>query len=268
MLPEIIVDLQLGVKLASLADEASPQGLDLILEQVAAVPCTSRARPMLRGRCEATMQALYFRPRCKSWSCLPCSAQNARLWAFRAAYGFATMPVKVIQPINRNQKSNFDFVTLTSHEKLSKIGSVRVFAHSWPLLRKRVSRQTDSEYLMVPEQHRSGKLHIHMLTTAKLPKKWWKDNARACGMGYQVAVEPITDAGKAAGYTLKYVTKSLDFQAWPKGFHRVRTSQGWPRPPKGDQLDGWTFELLPKRIQLDADIELLRSQGYAVTVAS
>lgn len=177
------------------------------------------------------------------------------------------MPVEATKPFDTNQSSKFQFVTLTSHEKLSAAASIKVFASAWPMLRKRVSRRIEWEYLMAPEQHRSGKLHIHMLTTAKLPKKWWKDNARACGLGYQVAVEPIHDAGKAAGYVLKYVTKSLEVQAWPKGFHRVRTSQGWPKPPKPAPLDGWTFELLPKRVELAADIALLRSQGYTVRVA-
>lgn len=182
--------------------------------------------------------------------------QNARLWAFRAAYG-----LEVLQ-------TGLDFVTLTSHEKLTPARSIEVFGHAWNSLNRRIARQGKAEYLLVPEQHKSGKLHIHMLTTAKLRKKWWKDNARSCGLGYQVEVEEISDPGKAAGYTLKYVTKGLESQAWPRSFRRVRTSRGWPQPPESALLDGWVFKVLPKSTQLDDEVELLRAAGFRVALAA
>ena len=155
-------------------------------------------------------------------------------------------------------------LTLTSHEKLSPARSVEVLGHAWNSLNRRLSRQGKPEYLLAPEQHRSGKLHVHLLTTAHLPKKWWKDTARSVGLGYQAEVEPISDPGKAADYVLKYVTKSLETQMWPKGFWRVRTSRGWPTPPIQGFFEGWEFEHLPQRFEPNLAIEQMRSPGFFV----
>lgn len=274
MLPEILPDFVYSVN-------PSPEGLDLILEQVGATPCSAKHRPMIEIRDDDHRRAAFFRPRCKSWSCKPCAEQNAKFWAFRAAYGVEKLLESKSLYLHGNIGCSavtesdipkysgllgLEFVTLTSHEKLSPDRSIEVFGKAWDKLRRRISRQGDFDYLLVPEQHKSGRLHIHMLTTAKLPKRWWKDNARSCGLGHQVAAEPIRDPGKAAGYCLKYVTKSLECQAWPRGFRRVRTSAHWPAPPESPPFQGLFNRLLPPRVQLSDQVALLQSQGYSVAL--
>lgn len=160
-----------------------------------------------------------------------------------------------------------NFLTLTSHERLNASGSLKVWPKAWAKLRERVRYETGGfQFLLVPEQHKNHRLHVHAIETAGLGRRWWKDNARECGLGFMADETEVQTAGGAASYTTKYLTKALLYQHWPKGFRRVRTSQGWPKLEKTEQPDDWYFEPLKRAERLDRAIDDLERAGYDVIV--
>jgi hypothetical protein len=82
-------------------------------------------------------------------------------------------------------------------------------------------------------------LHVHLIASANLGTRWWKDNARECGLGYMTEEEEFkagkAEPGRAAAYAAKYLDKQLGVKAWPRYFHHIRTSQHFPElPASGD----------------------------------
>src|SRR5690554_74898 len=88
----------------------SPKGLDTLIEQFDADDCPNVRVPWMRGINRQAGRVLFFRPRCKQWSCPVCGRANAWLWAFRAHDG-AKKLYDSGKPIR--------FVTITPHERLS-----------------------------------------------------------------------------------------------------------------------------------------------------
>jgi len=125
-----------------------------------------------------------------------------------------------------------DFVTITSHEKLPNFEATeRVWRLAWSKLYAALKRRkTGLEYMIVPERHKDGRMHVHALWNAGVSQKWLKDNARARGLGYQCKIIHIAHERYAAKYVAKYVGKSLgDFHA--AHFRRVRVSANWADIP-------------------------------------
>lgn len=229
-----------------------------IIEQVNALECSTPNRPYLRGINHEEKRAVFFQPRCKLWSCPACAEINKRLWAVRAYHA--------AEHLNAAGYA-ISFLTLTSHEKLSPSESLAIWPKAWSKLRQRAYRRASSfQYLLVPEQHKDGRLHVHAIETAGLGSRWWKDNGRSCGLGYMAEEEIARTSGGAAGYVVKYLSKSLAYTEWPKGFRRVRVSRQWPKLPSLPKVDGWYFEPLPKQEQLDRAIDDLQSAGYCVAL--
>jgi hypothetical protein len=85
-------------------------------------------------------------------------------------------------------------------------------------------------------------------------------------MGYQADVQTIENAGLAVWYVTKYLTKTLQFSNFGKGFHRVRTSGGFPKLPEPGLPPGWTCVALPKDAILQEEIDRLLAAGYEVAV--
>ncbi len=160
-----------------------------------------------------------------------------------------------------------DFLTVTSHEKLGAAGSRAVLSSAWHKLARRVMHASDThEYFLVPEQHQDGRWHIHAIITAKLPKRWWKDNARACGFGYQSDVQEVQSLGGVHFYATKYLTKTLQNSNLPRGFRRVRVSQGWPDLPELPSPTGWIFVMLERDRALSWDVEAYQREGFSVAI--
>lgn len=236
----------------------SPAG-GLIIYRVTQQGCTTPNRPYLKGVNQTTKQVLFFQPDCKSWSCPHCAEIRKKRWQWRATNGVTLFLVD-----NRE----IDFVTVTSHEKLTPAGSVAVLGGAWNKLNRRVKRASENhDYLLVPEFHKSGKVHIHLLTTAVLKKKWWKDNARACGFGYQSDVQEVASLGGVSAYVAKYLTKMLQNSNLPKHFRRVRTSNGWPKLPELPPHPDWQFSLVKPDIPLAFIEKTYVAQGYRVVLA-
>jgi hypothetical protein len=234
------------------------RGLDSLLEQVAENECKNPKVPILRGINHERKIAVFFRPRCGLWSCPQCAKINQEIWTWRASLGGRELA---------KEYGHVDFLTLTSHEKLDAAASVDVWPDAWDKLRKRAGYHGgELQYFAVPERHKSGRLHVHAIiaTRAQLPKKFWKNAARACGMGYQADSQEVENEGGVGGYVGKYLSKTLQYSNWARGFRRVRTSQGWPKLPSLPQEEGWNFETLPKDIALYDALIVASDLGYEV----
>lgn len=147
----------------------------------------------------------------------------AERWSLRASLGAREILAK---------GESLDFVTLTGHEKLPDFASTeRVWHHSWAMLYNAIKRQTpDFQYMIVPEKHKKGRMHVHALWNASVSQKWLKENARKRGLGYQCKVVHVDSSGHAQKYVVKYVGKDLGADV-PPHFRRVRVSQGWADIP-------------------------------------
>lgn len=230
-----------------------------IIEQLHALRCETPNRPLLRALSEDRKLVLYFRPRCKSWNCPACAETNKRLWTARIYEGTSYL---------LQMGASISFTTLTTHEKLSSAQSVKLFSQQWRKLHMRARRATGSairEYVLIPEKHKSGKLHAHMLDTFSLDTRWWKDNARACGMGFMAESEFAKTPGGAANYASKYLGKQLN-ERWIKNFRRVRKSQHFLN--SSGRLVGaeWDIEKLAHEVSLQEDSRSYTLAGYEVKI--
>lgn len=133
------------------------------------------------------------------------------------------------------------FMTLTAHEKArTRDQSLINLQKGWKRLVERIRRQSDEKvhYARIYELHRNGRVHMHFITNwrpkdyrhpasnAQSGSRWLKDNARQCGMGYQVRIERLDGhAGLVAAYVTKYITKSLE--RLPAGIRKIQTTQGF-----------------------------------------
>lgn len=156
---------------------------------------------------------------CDSWKCPECAERLASRWSMRAEAGAR----KLIEA-----GATVDFVTLTSHERLRTFEDCeRVWRSAWQKLHLRLNRAGDTrEYLLIPERHKDGRMHAHALWTFGVSRRWLKDNARACGLGYQADVKHVLEPHHATRYVTKYIGKSLGENV-PAHFRRVRVSAAW-----------------------------------------
>jgi len=151
-------------------------------------------------------------------------------WARRVRFGIALWSAEV------------------RHWTLTLPGAIRtptqgffVLKRGWENLRKSMQRSVGTwHYATFVELHpkRFGIAHCHIISLANAPYRL-KDLAHHSGFGYQAKDDPVS--GKEAAY---YVTKYTSKQGsqMPKGFHRVRLSQRWPKFPEPE----FDAELLPQ----------------------
>jgi len=210
--------------------------------------CTKTNRPYLIGWNETVEQFFIFRPDCKCWNCPACAARLQARWKQRAYLGIKSYI---------EAGYDFKFVTLTSHERLYSFSqTMRVWPHACSMLRKRVQYiYQDWYWVMIPEQHKNGRLHVHMISSASLGQRWWKDNARACGLGWRAEEAEFkgdaSDPARASAYAGKYMAKQMTVNAWPRYFHHIRTSQHFPELPEPENnpyADIDWVALTPKQI--------------------
>lgn len=195
--------------------------------------CEAYNRPYLKA-CDNTTQTVYFiRPDCKSWSCQPCAARRAAVWRHVASYGGDALLA---------QGLGLSFVTLTSHEVVRSVtAGVAVWRKSWPKLSARWRRRAPgAQYFYVGEQKKAMNFHVHMVTSADIQTRWYKDNARACGMGYEAKAVPVTSGIECGGYCTKYLVKAIAVEGWPKYWRRINTSRNWPKPEEPETPYDWT----------------------------
>lgn len=238
----------------------SPEGgLILIRTTEQDLDCLDTKRPLLKAANSGSKQVVFFRPFCKRWDCPVCGPKNAYKARLRALVGYQTF-------LDLGHKMSF--LTLTPHEKLTSAASIPVMASAWVKLNRRIKRASQHHnYFLIPELHQSGKLHFHALTDAALKKKWWKDNGRACGMGYQNDLQEVKEAGGVGGYLTKYLAKTLQNSNFPKGFRRIRASKDWPALPELEKPAGWEFVALRPNDSREEQASFFQRAGYTVVFA-
>lgn len=200
--------------------------------------CQSPLKINIIGVNQVAKQAIIFNPRCKKWDCPFCAGLNTEGWLHRGLRGAMEIAA---------EGRELRFVTLTSKPYATPNMSIYFFKLNWPKLVRRAAYHTKKvngqswAFLLIPEQHKTGRLHCHMIASTHLKSKWWKDNANSTGFGYMAKSDEIDHPAKVAGYVVKYLAKSVEFQYWPKGFRRVRTSRNWPKELPEIRPD-WDFE--------------------------
>ena len=125
----------------------------------------------------ARKRALIAQASCKQWACPECNSMMKNQWIMRANIGVHDL-------IAHDQV--VDFVTITSNEKLTTFAqTIYVWRGAWKNLYAALKYQNPLlQYMLVPERHKDGRMHVHALWTANVSKRWLKDNARKRGLGY------------------------------------------------------------------------------------
>lgn len=201
---------------------------------------------------------LVARADCGLWNCPECSHKNRNRWRWRIAVGSEHLLLNDT-PVR--------FVTITSHERIRTLeAGIVIWRQAWKKLHGRIKTAAGfkPEYVMLPERHHSGALHMHMLIGADLKTRFWKDSGRKCGLGFMADSKPVDNVGKAAFYVTKYVTKSSKDTAWPEHFHRVRVSRGWPKPPEPEPTCNLLWEPVKTETELSERVRAARLDGLLV----
>lgn len=161
---------------------------------------------------------------CKSWACPYCSLKRKGWLVVKAYMG--------IEAYKAQGVANWYFGTLTMHRKWRGAASVVNFKKNWNKFYQRLKRNTDGPlyYILLPERHKDGSLHVHIISTCGAPSRFWKDAGAKCGMGFQNQNEPLNSTVKAAFYVTKYIGKAVGLANWPADLRRVRFSVRWPKP--------------------------------------
>ena len=184
----------------------------------------------------------------------------------------------------------FDFVTVTMSEKLRTFDAcLKIFPDAWRRLYAALRRaQPDFSYVLIPELHKDGRIHVHMVVRYAVPEiyfihhkrkentlvrrmsapgkmdKFWKDLPRAYGWGYANDQEHLDgDTGKVAFYVAKYLAKQRKVNEWPKNFKHVRHSNDVPAlPVQTTALDDLSWLVFVAEDRLIEKISAYRQAGY------
>jgi len=194
------------------------------------------------------------RANCDSWNCEECRLRMAENWGLRAALGCN----QIIRC-----GGELDFVTITSHEKLETFEQTEsVWRKAWPPLYAALKRQkSDLCYMIVPERHKDGRMHVHALWNAGVSQRWLKDNARKRGLGYQCKVIHVSAERYAQKYVVKYVGKDIGTDA-PAHFRRIRVSNNWADIPAPDTVyNGLQWEYIGTNGALQIAYEQCSARG-------
>lgn len=244
--------------------EVSAEGGLSFIEQLHAVSqldCTTPKRPYLTGYSIEHEKILMLKPPCKLWACPYCAARNAKRWIARIIHGCNNM----------DTENGWFMFTLTAHEKWRGLEkSVKNLRQGWKKLYNRMRREFGiSKYVKVWEMHKDGTFHLHGLIDSIIPQRWLKNNARQCGMGYQVEIHKVDNAGQVAGYVAKYFMKSEFEQnsgvSFPKGLRRIECSRNWIELPDLQADSDWQWIVNQTRDgQQQTAFNIKKSTGYKV----
>lgn len=217
------------------------------MDQNSNTTCPNAKDIIIMGTNPIERKAVFFNPACKQWDCPYCGELNKQYWVYQAQRG---------TQILLSEGNMLQFVTLTGRGYFTPTSSIVYFRQNWPKLRKRIQYLTDKwsdvtqttfAYFLIPERHKSGNLHAHMLVTTFIDRdRWYKDNAHETGFGYQAKVKTIEDSSSAVSYVTKYIGKDFGGMSWPKGFMRVRHSQNWPMAEE-KPLELWEWKSIGER---------------------
>jgi hypothetical protein len=224
--------------------------------------CPVINRPFLIGKNNCTKKAYVFRPGCGRWDCEYCRNQNKADWTFVAMSGAVEL---------QRKGKHLAFVTITARggKGRSQAKSIADFAVGWPKLARRAKYHNQGyfEYFLIPELHKNGVVHYHLVATDNQTKRWWKDNAYQSGLGYMSDRKPVSDVAGVVFYVVKYITKTFELGGgWPEGLRRVRTSRGWPRHTIDTPPD-WEYDVYQDKGALMWEVHLLEDYGFTVSMS-
>jgi hypothetical protein len=224
--------------------------------------CPYTKEMFILGRNNEQKSAIFFNPACGMWSCPVCGERKKEDWVHQAARGSQLLTMG---------GNDLQFVTLTSRSYATPNKSIYFFKQNWPKLRKRIAYYTNMwegetgrkmAYFMVPERHKSGVLHSHMVVATHIRSKTsWKKIAWETGFGYILDVQNVDSPAMVANYIAKYLGKHINDEQWPKGFMHVRHSQNWPMA-RETSLDGWLWDNYRSRDQAMIDLLDLQVNGW------
>ena len=210
------------------------EGLNALIEQSNGTGCFTASRPYLKATDNEAKTVYFIRPDCKSWSCEFCAERRRRLWIYYANYGGDRL---------LSQGLELSFVTLTSHRNIRSINAgIKVWRSAWPKLSTRWRRASPGlQYCYAAEHGKLGHFHVHIITSATLPTRWYKDNAAGTGLGYQAKAVPILVATECGAYIGKYLGKAIAVVGWPPYWRRINTSRKWPKPEEPETPYEWSY---------------------------
>jgi len=221
--------------------------------------CETPNRPYLLGTKPDGKTAVLIKPNCGLWTCPYCAQQRKSEWFLTAYKGVTVLQEKGL---------DVAMISLTSRggKGRTRARALESFLVGFPKLRKKaVYRMGTFSYIAIPEQHKNGIMHLHVLCNNLETPHWWHDAAYKSGLGYQADVRQVDEPGKGAFYVAKYIDKHLAFGLWPKGFRRVRTSQDWPRVDLEPESDA-DWEVFQDWGKAMWRVHMLRDYGITVEV--
>jgi len=233
-------------------------GLSFIehLHADAAQRCPNTVGSYVVGVNHSLRKTVIFTPNCKRWSCEICSLKNTKKWIARVINGVNELGGK------------WYMLTLTSHEKMrGTSASLKCLRTGFTKFAERLRRKYGTRhYVKVWEFHEDKTFHLHFLIDCAMPKKWIKDNARACGMGYQVDMHQVDNAGMVAGYIAKYTLKNAaNLENMPKNLRRIQCSLNFPKLPKLGGFDkDWTWVRCETEHGVFLNVQPVYERGYEV----
>lgn len=216
--------------------------------------CPNKNTPTAVGVSPENGLATAHKLGCKQWNCPYCSTKRKYFYARKCYLG--------IGHYQANGAPNWYFGTITMHENWRGWASIINYQQNWNKFYQRMRRATDGPlcYCLLPEHHKEGSLHVHIISTCQQETRWWKDEGRSCGFGYKNENVPLESTPGAVFYVTKYIGKSVGVASWPKNFRRVRFSVSWPEPPHNDE---WSWSAFPPDLARDYLFKRVQ-MGYQV----
>lgn len=195
------------------------------------MPCIAPNRPVLKAFCPERKTIYLYMVRCKSWYCPTCGHINKLEWIARIAQG--------IDKYYADGIDKWMFCTVTSHPKnKNRDQCLWVEPKAWKKLWSRIHYHHGKvRYVYIPELHKNGRVHWHMLMSGGIPVSWWKQHAPRSGFGYMFDSQPVRDGHNSVLYVTKELSKSLAISQWPRKLRRIRTNQKWPLLDTGDEYE-------------------------------
>lgn len=166
-----------------------------------------------------------FWVRCGSWDCEICAPINALHWSIRT--------VEAMKQLEADGRRAV-YVTITQNGKLWGSYSWALLHKQWEKLYKRLKYRSIKsgvalDYIIFVEAQSRGNPHLHGIVTTDLTYQQFKKLVIKSGFGYQFDYQTLRHSTGVGWYIAKYCSKTSSKMQFPKGFRRIRTSQGWPK---------------------------------------
>lgn len=216
--------------------------------------CSTEILPVMRAQSREKNTIYLYQARCKSWECPKCGPINKLTWIARISQG--------IDEYQSDGVVDWMFCTVTSHPKLkSQYRCLWVEPKAWKKLWSRIRYHHGKvSYVYIPELHKNGRVHWHMLMSGGIQKSWWKHHAPRCGFGYMFDSQPVVDGHNSVLYVSKELNKSLARTKWPRGLRRIRTNHHWPELPNTDDFQDEELNWFYMRTHPQRNMEQLRRE--------